>query len=194
MWKQVRQNGTPRVLFIWFQPLFFAYCHQVHPLLDSRHSVCRRSFQSLWPISWSRMAAVSFLLWVLWWSVSKPSSLSYLRSSTRSKVQTALDMQEYRFKTDAQSSSFPLFFVSVSVLHTVEEDTVEFSWKRNRLFNHTACLVLYQICMEVRASLAVHILSMLCKHAFKQCLVFEHSNQLNVTYKYLCVLCRNRIF
>lgn len=55
-----------------------------------------------------------------------------------------------------QSSSFPLLFVSVSVLHRVEEDTVEFSWKRNRLFNHTACLVLYQICMEVRASLAVH--------------------------------------
>lgn len=40
-------------------------------------------------------------------------------------------------------------FLSFSVLHEVEEDAVEFSWKRNRLFNHTACLVLYQICMEV---------------------------------------------
>lgn len=46
------------------------------------------------------------------------------------------------------TSPFHLFFVSV--LHEVEEDTVEFSWKRNRLFNHTACLVLYQICMEVQ--------------------------------------------
>lgn len=40
----------------------------------------------------------------------------------------------------------------VAVLHTLEEDTVEFNWKRNRLFNHTCCLVLYQICMEVRLS------------------------------------------
>ena len=32
-----------------------------------------------------------------------------------------------------------------------EEEKVEFSWKRNRLYNHTACLVLYQICMEVGA-------------------------------------------
>ncbi|XP_072224949.1 DNA topoisomerase 3-alpha [Leuresthes tenuis] len=39
-------------------------------------------------------------------------------------------------------------FYKIKVLHEVEEDTVEFSWKRNRLFNHTACLVLYQICME----------------------------------------------
>uniref|UniRef100_A0AAZ3SPL9 DNA topoisomerase n=1 Tax=Oncorhynchus tshawytscha TaxID=74940 RepID=A0AAZ3SPL9_ONCTS len=29
-----------------------------------------------------------------------------------------------------------------------EEESVEFSWKRNRLFNHTACLVIYQICLE----------------------------------------------
>lgn len=47
----------------------------------------------------------------------------------------------------------PLSFVSLfaSVIHEVEEDCVEFNWKRNRLFNHTACLVLYQICMEVCA-------------------------------------------
>lgn len=44
--------------------------------------------------------------------------------------------------------------VFVSVVHEVEEDMVEFSWKRNRLFNHTACLVLYQICMEVCACLS----------------------------------------
>ena len=39
--------------------------------------------------------------------------------------------------------------MDVSVLHEKEEEKVEFSWKRNRLYNHTACLVLYQICMEV---------------------------------------------
>lgn len=48
----------------------------------------------------------------------------------------------------------PVFlFFFLPVLHEVDEDTVEFSWKRNRLFNHTACLVLYQICMEVGARL-----------------------------------------
>uniref|UniRef100_H3CL93 DNA topoisomerase n=1 Tax=Tetraodon nigroviridis TaxID=99883 RepID=H3CL93_TETNG len=51
-----------------------------------------------------------------------------------------------RFK--AIQSFIPEDVLQVSVLHEVEEDTVEFSWKRNRLFNHTACLVLYQICME----------------------------------------------
>ncbi|CAL8310103.1 unnamed protein product [Arctogadus glacialis] len=36
-----------------------------------------------------------------------------------------------------------------TMLHEMEqEEKVEFSWKRNRLYNHTACLVLYQICME----------------------------------------------
>uniref|UniRef100_A0A674ELQ5 DNA topoisomerase n=1 Tax=Salmo trutta TaxID=8032 RepID=A0A674ELQ5_SALTR len=42
----------------------------------------------------------------------------------------------------------PETFYKIRVLHEVEEDSVEFSWKRNRLFNHTACLVVYQICME----------------------------------------------
>ncbi|XP_029688056.1 DNA topoisomerase 3-alpha [Takifugu rubripes] len=51
-----------------------------------------------------------------------------------------------RFK--AIQSFIPETFYKIKVLHEVEEDTVEFSWKRNRLFNHTACLVLYQICME----------------------------------------------
>uniref|UniRef100_A0A3B3TBR1 DNA topoisomerase n=1 Tax=Paramormyrops kingsleyae TaxID=1676925 RepID=A0A3B3TBR1_9TELE len=40
-------------------------------------------------------------------------------------------------------------FFKIRVTHKMEEEEeVEFSWKRNRLFNHTACLVLYQICME----------------------------------------------
>lgn len=42
----------------------------------------------------------------------------------------------------------PEMFYKIRVLHEVEEDSVEFSWKRNRLFNHTVCLVVYQICME----------------------------------------------
>uniref|UniRef100_A0A672Z3P5 DNA topoisomerase n=1 Tax=Sphaeramia orbicularis TaxID=375764 RepID=A0A672Z3P5_9TELE len=51
-----------------------------------------------------------------------------------------------RFK--AIQAFIPETFYKIKVLHEFEEDTVEFSWKRNRLFNHTACLVLYQICME----------------------------------------------
>ncbi|XP_040927756.1 DNA topoisomerase 3-alpha isoform X2 [Betta splendens] len=51
-----------------------------------------------------------------------------------------------RFK--AIQAFIPETFYKIKVLHEVDEDTVEFSWKRNRLFNHTACLVLYQICME----------------------------------------------
>lgn len=126
----------------------FLIFRQVRLLLDSRHSVCRRSFQSLWPINWSPMAAVSFLLWVSWWSALKPSSLSYLRHSIRLKVSTATHRETLWVFNPTLTSPFHLFFVSV--LHEVEEDTVEFSWKRNRLFNHTACLVLYQICMEVQ--------------------------------------------
>lgn len=94
------------------------------------------------------MVAVSFLHWVSLWSALKPSSLSYLRHSTRLKVPTAMDMDTFWFQPDSHLSSFHVFFVLV--LHEAEEDTVEFSWKRNRLFNHTACLVLYQICMEVQ--------------------------------------------
>uniref|UniRef100_A0A3P9PY74 DNA topoisomerase n=1 Tax=Poecilia reticulata TaxID=8081 RepID=A0A3P9PY74_POERE len=51
-----------------------------------------------------------------------------------------------RFK--AIQAFIPETFYKIKVLHQVEEDGVEFSWKRNRLFHHTACLVLYQICME----------------------------------------------
>lgn len=51
-----------------------------------------------------------------------------------------------RFK--AIQAFIPETFFKIKVIHEYEEDTVEFSWKRNRLFSHTACLVLYQICME----------------------------------------------
>lgn len=51
-----------------------------------------------------------------------------------------------RFK--AIQAFIPETFFKIKVIHEYEEDMVEFSWKRNRLFSHTACLVLYQICME----------------------------------------------
>lgn len=51
-----------------------------------------------------------------------------------------------RFK--AIQAFIPETFFKIKVIHEYEEDIVEFSWKRNRLFSHTACLVLYQICME----------------------------------------------
>lgn len=137
----------------WFHPLPL----QVLLSLDSRRSACRRSFQSLWLISSSHTAVVSFLLWGLWWSGSKPSRLSYPRLSTRSKVHTLIAQVQRDLNSFVKNWRLAHFFVSVfvSVLHEVEEDTVEFSWKRNRLFNHTACLVLYQICMEVCSCLFV---------------------------------------
>ncbi|KAM4631525.1 DNA topoisomerase 3-alpha [Discoglossus pictus] len=51
-----------------------------------------------------------------------------------------------RFK--AIQAFIPEAFYKIKVTHEHEDGTVDFSWKRNRLFNHTACLVLYQICME----------------------------------------------
>ncbi|XP_043945526.1 DNA topoisomerase 3-alpha isoform X2 [Protopterus annectens] len=51
-----------------------------------------------------------------------------------------------RFK--AIQAFIPEAFYKIKVTHEKDEEVVEFSWKRNRLFNHTACLVLYQICME----------------------------------------------
>uniref|UniRef100_UPI00398EE5A6 DNA topoisomerase 3-alpha n=1 Tax=Pristiophorus japonicus TaxID=55135 RepID=UPI00398EE5A6 len=39
-------------------------------------------------------------------------------------------------------------FYKIKVTHENEDGNVEFNWKRHRLFSHTACLVLYQICME----------------------------------------------
>ncbi|XP_063286717.1 DNA topoisomerase 3-alpha [Pelobates fuscus] len=51
-----------------------------------------------------------------------------------------------RFK--AIQAFVPETFYKIKVTHEHEDGTVDFNWKRNRLFNHTACLVLYQICME----------------------------------------------
>ncbi|XP_078691459.1 DNA topoisomerase 3-alpha-like isoform X1 [Branchiostoma floridae x Branchiostoma belcheri] len=42
----------------------------------------------------------------------------------------------------------PETFHKIKVSHETEDGRVDFNWKRNRLFSHTACLVLYQIVME----------------------------------------------
>ncbi|XP_070580775.1 DNA topoisomerase 3-alpha-like [Ptychodera flava] len=42
----------------------------------------------------------------------------------------------------------PETFYKIKVTHTTDEGSVDFNWKRHRLFDHTACLVFYQICME----------------------------------------------
>lgn len=51
-----------------------------------------------------------------------------------------------RFK--AIQAFVPETFHRIKVTHNHRDGTVEFNWKRHRLFNHTACLVLYQLCME----------------------------------------------
>ncbi|XP_075035334.1 DNA topoisomerase 3-alpha isoform X2 [Mixophyes fleayi] len=60
-----------------------------------------------------------------------------------------------RFK--AIQAFIPETFYKIKVTHEHEDGTVEFSWKRNRLFNHTACLVLYQICMEDPTATVVQV-------------------------------------
>uniref|UniRef100_A0A8V0Z377 DNA topoisomerase n=1 Tax=Gallus gallus TaxID=9031 RepID=A0A8V0Z377_CHICK len=51
-----------------------------------------------------------------------------------------------RFK--AIQAFVPEAFYKIKVTHDHEDGNVVFNWKRNRLFNHTACLVLYHMCME----------------------------------------------
>lgn len=59
-------------------------------------------------------------------------------------------MHRHFHRSDKDFQILRSFFFLTLVLHDFQEEKVEFNWKRNRLFNHTACLVLYQICMEVR--------------------------------------------
>ncbi|GFT86693.1 DNA topoisomerase 3-alpha [Trichonephila clavipes] len=42
----------------------------------------------------------------------------------------------------------PEAFWKLRVTHKKNDVTTDFTWKRGRLFDHTACLVLYQICLE----------------------------------------------
>ncbi|KAM9305439.1 DNA topoisomerase 3-alpha [Gastrophryne carolinensis] len=60
-----------------------------------------------------------------------------------------------RFK--AIQAFIPETFYKIKVTHEHEDGNVEFNWKRNRLFNHTACLVLYQICMEDPTATVVQV-------------------------------------
>ncbi|KAK2111038.1 DNA topoisomerase 3-alpha [Saguinus oedipus] len=63
-----------------------------------------------------------------------------------------------RFK--AIQAFVPEIFHRIKVTHDHKDGIVEFSWKRHRLFNHTACLVLYQLCMELQAALNGHSLGL----------------------------------
>ncbi|KAJ8251809.1 hypothetical protein GJAV_G00225660 [Gymnothorax javanicus] len=75
-----------------------------------------------------------------------PDSLSNQLISYGSCQFPTLGFVVERFK--AIQAFIPETFFKIKVTHQVDEDEVHFSWKRYRLFNHTACLVLYQICME----------------------------------------------
>ncbi|KFP87266.1 DNA topoisomerase 3-alpha, partial [Acanthisitta chloris] len=60
-----------------------------------------------------------------------------------------------RFK--AIQAFVPEAFYKIKVTHDHEDGSVLFNWKRNRLFNHTACLVLYQMCMEDPVATVVEV-------------------------------------
>nr|KAF6398760.1 DNA topoisomerase III alpha [Molossus molossus] len=62
-----------------------------------------------------------------------------------------------RFK--AIQAFVPEVFHRIKVTHDHRDGTVEFNWKRHRLFNHTACLVLYQLCMEDPMATVVEVSS-----------------------------------
>ncbi|XP_008820178.1 DNA topoisomerase 3-alpha [Nannospalax galili] len=62
-----------------------------------------------------------------------------------------------RFK--AIQAFVPEIFHKIKVSHDHKDGTVEFNWKRHRLFNHTACLVLYQLCMEDPMATVVEVRS-----------------------------------
>ncbi|NXO01935.1 TOP3A topoisomerase, partial [Rhinopomastus cyanomelas] len=62
-----------------------------------------------------------------------------------------------RFK--AIQAFVPETFYKIKVTHDHEDGNVVFSWKRNRLFNHTACLVLYHMCMEDPVATVVEVVS-----------------------------------
>ncbi|XP_029784037.1 DNA topoisomerase 3-alpha isoform X2 [Suricata suricatta] len=62
-----------------------------------------------------------------------------------------------RFK--AIQAFVPEIFHKIKVTHDHRDGVVEFNWKRHRLFNHTACLVLYQLCMEDPRATVVEVKS-----------------------------------
>nr|XP_035929406.1 DNA topoisomerase 3-alpha [Halichoerus grypus] len=62
-----------------------------------------------------------------------------------------------RFK--AIQAFVPEIFHKIKVTHDHKDGVVDFNWKRHRLFNHTACLVLYQLCMEDPRATVVEVRS-----------------------------------
>nr|XP_025719870.1 DNA topoisomerase 3-alpha [Callorhinus ursinus] len=62
-----------------------------------------------------------------------------------------------RFK--AIQAFVPEIFHKIKVTHDHTDGVVDFNWKRHRLFNHTACLVLYQLCMEDPRATVVEVRS-----------------------------------
>lgn len=129
---------------------------QGHRLPGSRHYACRRYSQNLSPISSSVMAAVSSQPLALQQSGLKQFKPSSLKLSLKSKVHRFFNLHSSHLilmNEMCQVLSHTLYCLLV-VHEPNEEESVEFSWKRHRLFNHTACLVLYQMCMEVCASVS----------------------------------------
>lgn len=127
---------------------------QGHRLPGSRHYACRRYSQNLSPISSSVMAVVSSQPLALSSSGLKQFKPSSLKLSLKSKVLCFFYLN-FTFNIDEQtalSHMLTINFCLIVVHEPNEEESVEFNWKRHRLFNHTACLVLYQMCMEVCAS------------------------------------------
>ncbi|KAL4658388.1 DNA topoisomerase 3-alpha [Arapaima gigas] len=86
-----------------------------------------------------------------------PTSLSNQLISYGSCQFPTLGFVVERFK--AIQAFIPETFFRIKVTHETEDEEVEFSWKRHRLFNHTACLVLYQMCMENPTATVVGVTS-----------------------------------
>lgn len=87
-----------------------------------------------------------------------PESLSDQLISYGSCQFPTLGFVVERFK--AIQAFIPETFFKIKVVHEPnEEESVEFNWKRHRLFNHTACLVLYQMCMEEPTAKVISVTS-----------------------------------
>nr|CAD7396091.1 unnamed protein product [Timema poppensis] len=75
-----------------------------------------------------------------------PENLSNLIISYGSCQFPTMGFVVERYK--AVQNFIPEPFWKIKVTHTISDLSVEFSWKRVRLFDQTACQVLYEICME----------------------------------------------
>lgn len=90
---------------------------------------------------------------------------------------SSMDLTVYRLLnvcTDVLNTRSCFVCVFSSVLHNIDEDRVEFSWKRNRLFSHTSCLVLYQRCMEVRVSVNFNFSYLCISLQYKEIHISSH--------------------